>query len=82
MNKLAQHQLRRTFAPVSQAVKQKKDKILTDIANIRLFSQQIVKTKFKTAKEIVGWMGAMQAQDYSMGNWNAIFVIRESGIRT
>src|SRR5829696_3376334 len=40
-----------------------------DIANIRLISQQIVGTKFKTAKELVGWMGAMQAQDYYMAKW-------------
>lgn len=32
-----------------------------DIGNIRLSSQQIAETQFKTAKEIVGWMGAMQA---------------------
>jgi hypothetical protein len=42
---------------------------LKDIANIRLTSQQIAETKFKTAKDIVGWMGAMQAQDYAMAKW-------------
>ena len=42
---------------------------LINIANSRLFSQQITKTKFKTAKDIVGWMGAMQAQDYAMVKW-------------
>ncbi len=42
---------------------------LKDIANIRLRSQQIAETKFKTAKDIVGWMGAMQAQDYAMAKW-------------
>jgi len=42
---------------------------LTDIANSRLVSQQIAGTKFKTAKEVVGWMGAMQAQDYAMVKW-------------
>lgn len=42
---------------------------LTDIANIRLSSQQIAGTKLKSAKEIVGWMGAMQAQDYKMAKW-------------
>lgn len=40
-----------------------------DIGNIRLFSQQIAATQFKTAKEIVGWMGAMQAQEYNMAKW-------------
>ena len=37
-----------------------------DIANIRLVNQQIAKTKFKTPKELVSWMGAMQAQDFIM----------------
>jgi hypothetical protein len=40
-----------------------------DVANTRLISQQINATKFKTAKEIVGWMGAMQAQDFNMAKW-------------
>jgi hypothetical protein len=31
---------------------------LTDIAHLRLVSQQIEGTKFKSAKDVVGWMGA------------------------
>ncbi len=42
---------------------------LTNISNIRLISQQIATTKFTTVKDIVGWMGAMQAQDYAMVKW-------------
>jgi len=42
---------------------------LKDIANIRLHNQQIAGTKFRTPKDIVGWMGAMQAQDYAMAKW-------------
>ncbi|MEO8413932.1 MAG: winged helix DNA-binding domain-containing protein [Ginsengibacter sp.] len=42
---------------------------LRDIANYRLMSQQIEGTKFKAAKDLVSWMGAMQAQDYSMAKW-------------
>jgi hypothetical protein len=42
---------------------------LSDIANIRLISQRIEGTDFRTAKEIVSWMGAMQAQDYAMAKW-------------
>ncbi len=42
---------------------------LNDISNIRLFSQQITTTKFTTVKDIVGWMRAMQAQDYAMVKW-------------
>lgn len=40
-----------------------------DIANTRLISQQIAETKFKTAKEIVSWMCAIQAQDFNMAKW-------------
>lgn len=42
---------------------------LIDISNNRLFSQQIADTKFNAVKDIVGWMGAMQAQDYEMVKW-------------
>src|SRR3954466_8436887 len=42
---------------------------LSDITTIRLYTQQIAATKFKTAKEIVGWLGAVQAQDYAMAKW-------------
>ena len=42
---------------------------LTDIANLRLISQQIAGTTFKTPKDMVAWMGAMQAQDYAMAKW-------------
>jgi hypothetical protein len=40
-----------------------------DISNIRTFSQKIAATEFKTVKEIVRWMGAIQAQDFSMAKW-------------
>jgi len=43
--------------------------ILTDITKLRLISQHIVGSKLKTVKEIVEWMGAMQAQDYAMAKW-------------
>jgi hypothetical protein len=42
---------------------------LNDISNSRLNSQKIAKPEFKTAKEIVSWMGAIQAQDYPMAKW-------------
>ena len=42
---------------------------LSDISNLRLINQQITATKFKAVKDIVGWMGAMQAQDYAMAKW-------------
>lgn len=42
---------------------------LKEISNIRILSQRIGATEFKTAGDVVGWMGAMQAQDYSMAKW-------------
>ncbi len=42
---------------------------LPHLAIMRLISQQISGTRFHTVKEIVGWMGAIQAQDYNMSKW-------------
>lgn len=42
---------------------------LFHIAYTRLINQRIATTKFSTATELVRWMGAMQAQDYSMVRW-------------
>ncbi len=41
----------------------------TDIAQMRLHNQQIAGTTHKTPKDLVNWMGAMQAQDYAMAKW-------------
>jgi len=40
-----------------------------DIVKQRIINQQLAGTEFKSAKEIVSWMGAMQAQDYAMVKW-------------
>jgi hypothetical protein len=40
-----------------------------DISIIRSYNQQIATSKFKTASEVASWMGAIQAQDYSMSKW-------------
>lgn len=42
---------------------------INEISNIRLGSQHISTTKMKSVKELVGWMCAMQAQDYAMAKW-------------
>ena len=42
---------------------------LTEISKIRIISQKIGATEFKTAPEVVRWMGAVQAQDYPMAKW-------------
>jgi hypothetical protein len=40
-----------------------------NISALRSFNQQITNSKFKTAKEITSWLGAIQAQDYNMAKW-------------
>ena len=42
---------------------------VTDIAQLRLVSQHLVGAKLKTVKDVVGRLGAMQAQDYPMAKW-------------
>lgn len=42
-----------------------------DILHLRLLHQQIIYSKLKTVKALVGFMGAMQAQDYAMSRWAA-----------
>ncbi len=41
----------------------------SNITSIRLLNQRIAAPQFATAKELVGWMGAMQAQDFPMSKW-------------
>lgn len=39
------------------------------IPTIRLHSQQLVNPQFDNPKDLVSWMGAIQAQDYGMSKW-------------
>lgn len=39
------------------------------IPNIRLLNQQLLSPLFSQPKELVSWMGAIQAQNYSMVKW-------------
>ncbi|RJP72724.1 MAG: winged helix DNA-binding domain-containing protein [Ignavibacteriales bacterium] len=43
------------------------DKI--NIPKLRLYSQQVSGSGIKSAKELVNYMGAMQAQDFAMAKW-------------
>lgn len=58
---------------------------ITDLAKMRLASQEIGGTKFATVKNVLDWMGAIQAQDFAMAKW-AIGIrlpkSTEEGIRT
>jgi hypothetical protein len=40
-----------------------------DIAQYRLYQQQIAKTGLKTPGQVVSWLGALQAQDYVSAKW-------------
>lgn len=40
-----------------------------EISKVRLFSQRIDSQEFKSANDVVRWMGAVQSQDYSMAKW-------------
>lgn len=42
---------------------------LNEIALLRLANQQISASKLKTEKEVVSWLGAVQAQDFPMSKW-------------
>lgn len=42
---------------------------LREIANLRLHNQLLGDRKAKNIKEIIGWFGAMQAQDFAMAKW-------------
>jgi len=37
-----------------------------DISRVRLVNQQLSDPKYSSVKDLVGWMGALQAQDYDM----------------
>ncbi len=41
----------------------------SEIVQIRLASQKLAATNCRSVKELVCWMGAMQAQDYAMVKW-------------
>lgn len=42
---------------------------LNDISILRLKNQQLSCSGLKSVKEIAGWMGALQAQDFNMSKW-------------
>jgi hypothetical protein len=43
---------------------------MTGLAQYRLLNQQLSQPAFKTAGELVQWMGGMQAQDYAGAKWS------------
>lgn len=41
----------------------------SQITRLRLVNQQLAKPRFVTARDLVAWMGAIQAQEYAMARW-------------
>ena len=52
------------------------------IPNIRLLNQQLLSPLFFQPKELVSWMGAMQAQNYSMVKWAVGMRLKSATIQT
>ncbi|MDO1451986.1 winged helix DNA-binding domain-containing protein, partial [Rhodocytophaga aerolata] len=43
--------------------------VKTTIAQLRLINQRIIQHQCSSAKQVVSWLGAVQAQDYMMAKW-------------
>ncbi|MBX7151107.1 winged helix DNA-binding domain-containing protein [bacterium] len=43
--------------------------IHSDVAQLRLANQGLIQNRGETPSEIVSWLGAIQAQDYTMAKW-------------
>lgn len=52
------------------------------IPNIRLQNQQLLNSLFRKPKELVSWMGAMQAQNYPMVKWAVGMRLKSATIQT
>lgn len=51
------------------------------LTNIRLLSHQLAKPRFRSPKELVAWMGAVQAQEYTMAKWAVGTRLKSSSLR-
>ncbi|MFS2930240.1 winged helix DNA-binding domain-containing protein [Parabacteroides sp. AF27-14] len=52
------------------------------ITHIRVASQQLEQPRFESPKELVSWMGAIQAQEYEMAKWAIGIRLRSSSLET
>ncbi len=48
------------------------------IPQMRLINQNILAPDFSTVKQLVGWMGAIQSQDYQMAKWGIGLRVKDS----
>lgn len=51
------------------------------LTDIRLLSHQLAKPRFRSPKELVAWMGAVQAQEYTMAKWAVGTRLKSSSLR-
>ena len=52
------------------------------LTDIRLRSQQLVRPEFKDPKDLVSWMGAVQAQEYRMVKWALGIRLKSATLQT
>lgn len=52
------------------------------ITHIRVASQQLEQSRFESPKELVSWMGAIQAQEYEMAKWAIGIRLRSPSLET
>ena len=55
---------------------------MMDIPKLRLLNQQLANPLFHSPKELVSWMGAVQAQDYAMAKWAVGMRLASATVRT
>lgn len=55
---------------------------MMDIPKLRLLNQQLANPLFHSPKELVSWMGAVQAQDYAMVKWAVGMRLASATVRT
>jgi hypothetical protein len=53
-----------------------------EIASLRLANQRLAGSGFRSPRDLVAWMGAMQAQDYGMAKWAIGLRLRGAKIDT
>ena len=52
------------------------------IPTIRLHSQQLINPVFNNPKDLVSWMGGIQAQDYTMSKWAIGIQLKTGNLQT
>src|SRR5438270_12496382 len=67
------------FELVPGQVRSEMSRVTPDFMLVRLRNQRLVGPRFKSAADVVGWFGAVQAQDYGGAKW--ALALRTRGLR-